>query len=178
MTSVEKAKKIIEQGGNCIGLICEGESTTACPCADIDCEESNWPKMIATCEEFLERQNMQPVTSALFNIQDSTENVNALLAIKSEEASKLPLYSEHEESNNIDPVSKYNKPITGLDGARTSVDVYRVLVAFGIVDPELQHAIKKLLNLGTRGKGTYNQDLNEAILSLEKMKERKEQECK
>lgn len=76
------------------------------------------------------------------------------------------------------PVHKYNKPITGLDGVKTTVDVYRVLVAFGITDPELQHSIKKLLNLGTRGKGDYNQDLDEAILSLQKMKERKEQECK
>ena len=76
------------------------------------------------------------------------------------------------------PASKYNKPITGLDGTKTTVDVYRVLVAFGITDPELQHSIKKLLNLGTRGKGDYTQDLDEAILSLQKMKERKEQECK
>jgi len=94
MTSVEKAKEIIKQGGNCNGLICDSESVTACPCADIECKESNWPGMITICEKFLERQNMQPVTAAPFNIQDLTENVNALLAIKSEEASKLPLYSD------------------------------------------------------------------------------------
>lgn len=73
---------------------------------------------------------------------------------------------------------KYNRLITGLDGTKTTVDVYRVLVAFGITDPELQHSLKKLLNLGIRGKGDYAQDLDEAILSLQKMKERKEQECK
>ena len=76
------------------------------------------------------------------------------------------------------PATKYNRPIIGLDGAKTIVDVYRVLVAFGITDPELQHSLKKLLNLGIRGKGDYTQDLDEAILSLQKMKERKEQECK
>lgn len=78
----------------------------------------------------------------------------------------------------INPVNKYNKPITGIDGVKTTVDVYRVLVAFNIIDPELQHSLKKLLNLGVRGKGDYTQDLDEAILSLQKMKERKEQECK
>jgi len=99
MTSIEKAKEIIKQGGNCNRLICESGSATACPCADIGCKESHWPEMITICEEFLERQNMQPVTSVPFNIQDLTENVNALLAIKSEEASKLPLYSEHDPVN-------------------------------------------------------------------------------
>ena len=73
------------------------------------------------------------------------------------------------------PTNKYNRCIFGLDGNSTTIDVYRVLVAFNIVDPELQHALKKLLCLGIRGKGNYDQDLDEAILSLNKLKERKEQ---
>ncbi len=71
---------------------------------------------------------------------------------------------------------KYNRPITGIDGVKTTVDVYRVLSAFAVVEPELQHSIKKMLCLGIRGKGDYIQDLDEAILSLQKMKQRKEQE--
>ena len=71
---------------------------------------------------------------------------------------------------------KYNRAIVGLDGAKTTVDVYRVLSAFAVVEPELQHSIKKMLCLGIRGKGDYIQDLDEAILSLQKMKQRKEQE--
>lgn len=77
---------------------------------------------------------------------------------------------------NTDATNKYNRAITGLDGTKTTVDVYRVLTAFNIVEPELQHALKKLLCLGIRGKGDYNQDLSEAVLSLDKMRERKEQE--
>lgn len=77
---------------------------------------------------------------------------------------------------NTDANNKYNRAVTGLDGVKTTIDVYRVLTAFSIVDPELQHALKKLLCLGIRGKGDYKQDLDEAILSLNKMKERKEQE--
>jgi len=72
--------------------------------------------------------------------------------------------------------SKYNRDLTGLDGTKTTVDVYRVLVAFDVTDPELQHAIKKLLCAGLRGKCDETQDIGEAILSLEKFKERKGQE--
>lgn len=76
----------------------------------------------------------------------------------------------------MDPNSKYNRVVVGLDGIKTSIDVYRTLVAFNIKEPELQHSLKKLLCLGIRGKGNYNQDLDEAILGLEKLKERKKQE--
>ena len=41
------------------------------------------------------------------------------------------------------------------------VDVYRVLILFGVTDPCLQHAIKKLLCAGNR-----TQDVQEAISSL------------
>lgn len=71
---------------------------------------------------------------------------------------------------------KYNKPITGLDGVKTTVDVYRVLSAFNVVDPEIQHSIKKLLMPGVRGKGDRMQDIIEAKLSIEKLIERMEQE--
>lgn len=76
----------------------------------------------------------------------------------------------------MDPNSKYNRVVVGLDGVKTYIDVYRTLVAFDIKEPELQHSLKKLLCLGIRGKGDYNQDLDEAILGLEKLKERKKQE--
>lgn len=64
---------------------------------------------------------------------------------------------------------KYLKPITGLVGYAPDtglpiletvlVDVYDVLLAFGVGCPARQHAIKKLLNAGVRGKGTALQDL-------------------
>jgi hypothetical protein len=76
-----------------------------------------------------------------------------------------------------DANTKYNRAIVGLDGVKTTVDVYRVLSAFAVIEPELQHSIKKMLCLGIRGKGDCIQDLDEAILSLQKMKQRKEQEA-
>ena len=46
------------------------------------------------------------------------------------------------------------------------VDVYRVLILFGVTDPCLQHAIKKLLCAGNRGAKDKTQDVQEAISSL------------
>ena len=59
--------------------------------------------------------------------------------------------------------NKYHRQIVGFGGDRVTVDVYRVLTAFQVGEPGLQHAIKKLLCAGLRGKGTAKQDLSEAV---------------
>lgn len=62
--------------------------------------------------------------------------------------------------------NKYIKPIKGdINGM---VDVYSVLVTFGVTCPARQHAIKKLLMAGLRGKGDVKQDLKEAIQAIER----------
>lgn len=58
--------------------------------------------------------------------------------------------------------SKYHRQLISLEGHKVSVDVYRVLEAFNVTNPGIQHAIKKLLCAGIRGKGDLNQDLAEA----------------
>ena len=68
-------------------------------------------------------------------------------------------------------MSKYERKIIGIDGAVTTVDVYRVLDAFGVSDPATQHAIKKMLCTGLRGHKDYLTDLNDSIESLQKAKE-------
>ena len=55
--------------------------------------------------------------------------------------------------------AKYRRPIQHADGY---IDVYAVLDAFGVTCPARQHAIKKLLCAGTRGKAGEMQDLTEA----------------
>lgn len=72
-------------------------------------------------------------------------------------------------------MSKYNREIIGLDGSVTTVDVYRVLDAFGVSDPATQHAVKKMLCTGLRGHKDYLTDLNDSIDSLQKAKELYEQ---
>ena len=46
------------------------------------------------------------------------------------------------------------------------IDVYRVLVLFGVTNPCLQHAIKKLLCKGIRGVKDERRDVEEAVSSL------------
>ena len=53
--------------------------------------------------------------------------------------------------------SKYLRDVALIDDKY--IDVYAVLVAFNVTCPARQHAIKKLLCSGIRGKGDVLQDL-------------------
>jgi hypothetical protein len=57
-----------------------------------------------------------------------------------------------------------------------AVDVYRVLSMFGVSDPCLQHAIKKLLVAGGRGHKDIGKDVQESIDTLERWKEMRTEE--
>lgn len=67
----------------------------------------------------------------------------------------------------LKPQNSYQRTIIGLDGSKCVVDVYRVLDAFKTDSPALDHAIKKILCPGTRHAKTREQDLKEAIKSIE-----------
>lgn len=56
--------------------------------------------------------------------------------------------------------SKYLRDVPCAIESR--VDVYAVLDAFAVTCPARQHAVKKLLCSGIRGKGSVLQDLREA----------------
>lgn len=56
----------------------------------------------------------------------------------------------------------YKKDVSHLG----TIDVYRVLDLWGVTNPAVQHAIKKLLNAGQRGAKTYEQDIREAFDSI------------
>ncbi len=58
--------------------------------------------------------------------------------------------------------SHYFRDVSNL----THIDVYRVLQLFGVTDPCLQHAAKKLLVAGGRGAKDIEQDVQEAIDTL------------
>lgn len=67
----------------------------------------------------------------------------------------------------------YFKDVTGLN----VVDVYRVLQLFGVADPCLQHAVKKLLVAGGRGAGkSIEKDVQEAVDTLERWKAMRNEE--
>lgn len=56
----------------------------------------------------------------------------------------------------------YFKDVSYLE----TIDVYRVLSLYEVTDPCIQHAVKKLLVCGQRGSKPAEQDLQEAIDSL------------
>lgn len=58
-------------------------------------------------------------------------------------------------------MSTYKRTIHGA-----SLDIYDILVAYGVTCPARQHAIKKLLVAGGRGAKGVVQDLEEAAQAL------------
>lgn len=56
------------------------------------------------------------------------------------------------------------------------IDVYRVLELFNVTDPAIQHAVKKLLVAGGRGHKNLEKDVNEAIASLNRWTEMRDEE--
>lgn len=68
--------------------------------------------------------------------------------------------------------SHYFKDVTKLDW----LDVYRVLALFGVTDPCLQHAVKKLLVAGARGAKDITKDVTEAVDTLKRWQEMRAEE--
>lgn len=68
----------------------------------------------------------------------------------------------------------YHKNVKHLE----TIDVYRVLQLFGVTDPCLQHAVKKLLCAGQRGVKPVAKDVQEAIDSLIRWQEMMAEDAK
>ena len=82
-------------------------------------------------------------------------------------AGEAHLKQSAEQNRAPNSLGKYDRRIKGKYNTGTcTVDVYRVLSAFEITEPELQHCIKKLLAAGQSGAKDYQQDLKEAAASL------------
>jgi len=79
-----------------------------------------------------------------------------------------PHYTAHQNHDH------YFKDVSNLK----HIDVYRVLLLFGVTDPCLQHAVKKLLCSGQRGVKDTQQDVQEAITSLLRYLEMKTEDNK
>ena len=70
----------------------------------------------------------------------------------------------HDEPACCSDEPKANKYQRQINGA--TLDVYDVLQAWGVTNPAIQHAIKKLLQPGQRGHKDLLQDLQEAHESI------------
>lgn len=61
----------------------------------------------------------------------------------------------------------YVRRISNATGS-VVVDIYDVLVAFGVTNPAAQHAVKKLLCAGRRGHKTEREDYLEAAIACQR----------
>ena len=57
------------------------------------------------------------------------------------------------------------------------IDVYRVIDIFGVTDPCLQHALKKLLVTGNRGHKDIYEDIQDVIDSCVRWQEMRQEEA-
>ena len=69
--------------------------------------------------------------------------------------------------------SHYKKDVRHL----SMVDVYRVLELFEVTHPAVQHAVKKLLVAGKRGSKEWEQDIREAVDSLNRALQMTAEDC-
>lgn len=90
----------------------------------------------------------------------------------------LPAGSIHDcENPVIVPAPPQRKhPHYFRDCPYDQIDVYRVLYLFDVVDPCLQHAVKKLLAAGQRGLKDAHKDISEAIETLQRWQEMRDEE--
>ena len=59
-----------------------------------------------------------------------------------------------------------------------TLDVYRVINIFGVTDPCIQHALKKLLCSGVRGHKDQSKDIQDVIDTLERWKQMRDEDDK
>ena len=59
-----------------------------------------------------------------------------------------------------------------------TLDVYRVISIFGVSDPCIQHALKKLLCSGVRGYKDQSKDIQDVIDTLERWKQMRKEDDK
>ena len=58
-----------------------------------------------------------------------------------------------------------------------TLDVYRVISIFGVSDPCIQHALKKLLCSGVRGHKDQSRDIQDVIDTLERWKQMRDEDA-
>jgi hypothetical protein len=88
---------------------------------------------------------------------------------------------EHQPMNPEKPLNRYQRQLkkayysdVDLSACTILIDFYDVINAFNVTNPATQHAIKKLLASGQRGYKDTQQDLDEAIQSIQRAKELEE----
>lgn len=130
-------------------------------CFECDCEIAyyGYGEILGDWRDTLEKRPEQAEFEPFVSVEDERQVLGELEML----AKVSHLISD--KRHRITP-SKYTKTIHGV-----SVDVYDVLMAWGVTNPALQHLIKKALQCGKRGHKDNEQDLQDIIDSAIRAKE-------
>ena len=120
----------------------------------------NWSDDIVTRDQYASSGGSMEIDE-----EDPVQLDNPEIELKFEPFVSVEDAQECKAEHTITP-SKYTKQIHGV-----SVDVYDVLMAWGVTNPALQHLIKKALQCGQRGHKDKQQDLRDIIDSAIRAKE-------
>ena len=122
----------------------------------------NWNSDIVTRDQYSNAGGTMEVDDE-YDMRLDNQEIKYYLEL--EQLTSVADAREHKSKHSITP-SKYTKQIYGV-----SVDVYDVLMAWGVTNPALQHLIKKALQCGQRGHKDNQQDLQDIIDSAIRAKE-------
>lgn len=106
-------------------------------------------------------------------IDAATENLRPLYGLTQEEFDAMTTHVE--PRGFIAPERKHSHYFKTIPC--NQIDVYRVLAAFNVADPCIQHAVKKLLVAGGRGSKDISRDVGEAIDTLQRWQEMRREEA-
>ena len=135
----------------CPSVISQGNAYVSCAAiGGMKDERCSAEEVKANCRQYLERTS----TDDLYNLITYPSDDPCTTLLWGQTVKQL----EPEHTGN-----KYHRTIHDIHGKESiTVDVYCVIDSFHVINPGLQHAIKKLLCAGIRGKGDVLQDLKEA----------------
>lgn len=113
-----------------------------------------------------ENSTIIPMTVGNINFNNNNDNVDWRekydWSVKIDKAQPNAFTNEFNVNNTMKKHSHYYKDVSHLN----EIDVYRVIELFGVVDPCLQHSVKKLLVTGGRdGNKSKEQDVKDVIAS-------------
>jgi len=126
--------------------------------------DETWYSSLYTVDKMLKSDSYQPRPQQWPETDERIDNIGRNRTDDDMGHYNAPERTTSDES--AKPKSKYHRIIKGVE-----IDLYDVLKAYGVTCPALAHAIKKAMLPGARHAKSFEQDIDEAIASLERAKE-------
>ncbi len=128
----------------------------------------DWPETIHSVSELYNKTDFEfkPTISVTSTKWPETDERISAIAQNGNDGLHYNAPERTTSDESAKPKSKYHRIIKGVE-----IDLYDVLKAYGVTCPALAHAIKKAMLPGARHAKSFEQDIDEAIASMERAKE-------